>query len=54
MPKVASSRSCAAWLAELRPEPPSVMRSGCSFAAFTKSWKLRSGLDSATTSASGV
>ena len=54
MPNAAFSRSCAAWLAELRPEPPRVILPGCAFAALTKSAKVLIGLDSETTSASGV
>jgi hypothetical protein len=53
-PKAAFMRSCAAWLAEFRPEPPSEILPGSAFAAFTKSWKVLIGLDSCTTSASGV
>jgi hypothetical protein len=52
--KVVLRRSWAAWFAELRPEPPSVIFSGWAFAAATKSLKLLIGLASLTTSASGV
>ena len=40
MPKSRSSRSCAAWLAELRPEPPRLILPGSAFAALTKSAKF--------------
>ena len=40
MPNAAFSRSCAAWLAELRPEPPRRILPGSAFAALTKSWKV--------------
>ena len=40
MPKSRSSRSCAAWLAELRPEPPRLILPGSAFAALRKSAKV--------------
>ena len=54
MPATWLSFSCAAWLAEFRPEPPRLIFPGEAFAALTKSWKVLVGLDSGTTSASGV
>jgi hypothetical protein len=53
-PNAAFMRSCAAWFAELSPEPPSESLAAFAFAALMKSWKLLCGLASRTTSASGV
>ena len=54
MPKAALSRSCKAWLAEFRPEPPKFILPGVFLAAARKSAKFLCGLASGTTSASGV
>ena len=54
MPKAAFKRSCAAWFAEFRPEPPRVILPGSALAALTKSWNVLIGLSTRTTSASGV
>ena len=53
-PKSRFRRSCAAWLAELRPEPPRLSLPGFSFAALMKSAKVLIGPASLTTSRSGV
>ena len=54
MPNAAFRRSCDAWLAELRPEPPRFILPGSFLAAAMKSAKVLWGLASGTTSASGV
>src|SRR4051812_19311781 len=54
MPKAASRRSCAAWLAEYWPEPARLILPGLALAAARNSWKLWIGLFWLTTRMSGV
>ena len=54
MPNCAFRRSCAAWLAEFRPEPPRFILPGAALAAAMNSAKVLYGLLSGTTRMSGV
>src|SRR4051812_43913867 len=54
MPKAASRRSCAAWLAEYWPEPARLSLPGLALAAFRKSCQFLIGLLALTTRMSGV
>ena len=54
MPAILSNCCCATWLAELVPEPDSVVAPGAFLAASTKSFSVLCGLSAVTIRASGV